>query len=78
MTHFRIPILAAGAVVWRPAGATKEVVLVHRPRGDWSFPKGNAAFGEPLAAAAVREVRAAALLMGAWGRRQRTIGDRGR
>jgi 8-oxo-dGTP pyrophosphatase MutT (NUDIX family)/phosphohistidine phosphatase SixA len=57
MTHFRIPIIAAGAVVWRTVGATKEVVLVHRPRGDWSFPKGKAAFGEPIAAAAVREVR---------------------
>ncbi|MEV4279106.1 NUDIX hydrolase [Actinoplanes xinjiangensis] len=69
MTHFRIPILAAGAVVWRPAGATKEVVLVHRPRGDWSFPKGKAAFGEPLAAAAVREVReetGLSVVLGPW------------
>ena len=34
-----------------------EVLMVHRPRyHDWSWPKGKAEHGEPLVAAAVREV----------------------
>ena len=37
-------ILAAGAVVWRPASDESdevEVLLVHRPKyDDWSLPKG--------------------------------------
>jgi 8-oxo-dGTP pyrophosphatase MutT (NUDIX family)/phosphohistidine phosphatase SixA len=54
-------ILAAGAVVWRPApgaaGAGVEVALVHRPRyDDWSLPKGKLDRGESLMAATVREI----------------------
>jgi 8-oxo-(d)GTP phosphatase len=51
------PVLAAGAVVWRPAHDGVQVLLVHRPRyDDWSFPKGKLDAGEHLLAAAVREV----------------------
>jgi 8-oxo-(d)GTP phosphatase len=51
------PVLAAGAVVWRPSDGGVDVLLVHRPRyDDWSFPKGKLDAGEHLLAAAVREV----------------------
>ncbi len=57
------PILAAGAVVWRPtAGGTPgnsgaEVLLVHRPKyDDWSLPKGKREPGEHIVLTAVREV----------------------
>lgn len=51
------PKVAGGGVVWRPAGTTAEVVVVHRPRkDDWSLPKGGAALGEDAAEAALREV----------------------
>jgi 8-oxo-dGTP diphosphatase len=63
-------ILAAGAVVWRPATDGVEVVLVHRPRyDDWSLPKGKLDPGESMATAAVREVReesAVAVRLGPW------------
>ncbi len=53
-------ILAAGALVWRPAaGGTTgvEVLLAHRPRyDDWSLPKGKRESGEHLLLTAVREV----------------------
>jgi 8-oxo-dGTP pyrophosphatase MutT (NUDIX family) len=51
-------VRAAGGVVWRrgPDGALRWAV-VHRPRyDDWSLPKGKAAAGEELEAAALREV----------------------
>lgn len=61
---------SAGALVWRFADpgragvvgesvdpADIEVLMVHRPRyRDWSWPKGKAEPGEPIVAAAVREV----------------------
>ena len=48
---------AAGAVLWRERRGDLEVALVHRPRyKDWSWPKGKLDPGEPVAAAAVREV----------------------
>ncbi len=48
---------AAGAVLWREQRGDLEVALVHRPRyKDWSWPKGKLDPGEPVAAAAVREV----------------------
>jgi 8-oxo-(d)GTP phosphatase len=51
-------ILAAGAVVWRPGGASVEVAVVHRPRyDDWSLPKGKLEPGETPRVAAWREVR---------------------
>jgi len=50
-------ILAAGALVWRPAAGGTEVLLVHRPRyDDWSLPKGKRERGEHLLLTAVREV----------------------
>lgn len=57
----RVPVRAAGAVLWRRAeGADAsgiEVALVHRPKyDDWSLPKGKIEPGEHAAVAAVREV----------------------
>jgi len=50
-------VRAAGAVLWRPAGAGAQVALVHRPKyDDWSFPKGKLEPGEHVLLAAVREV----------------------
>jgi 8-oxo-dGTP diphosphatase len=50
------PILAAGAVLWRPRAQGPEVLLVHRPRyDDWSLPKGKREPGEHLLSTAVRE-----------------------
>jgi 8-oxo-(d)GTP phosphatase len=50
-------IRAAGAVLWRPSGRGREVVLIHRPKyDDWSFPKGKLESGEHRLLAAVREV----------------------
>ena len=50
-------VLAAGAVVWRPAAGGPEVALVHRPKyDDWSLPKGKREPGEHLLTTAVREV----------------------
>ena len=63
-------VRSAGALVWRFADPTRvavpgepidpadiEVLMVHRPRyHDWSWAKGKAENGEPLVAAAVREV----------------------
>jgi 8-oxo-(d)GTP phosphatase len=53
------PVLAAGAVLWRPAPdlADIELALVHRPKyDDWSLPKGKRDPGEHLLETAVREV----------------------
>ncbi|MBX7450244.1 NUDIX hydrolase [Mycolicibacterium sp. 3033] len=53
------PILAAGAVLWRPHEFTgaPEVALIHRPRyDDWSLPKGKLERGEIEPVAAVREI----------------------
>jgi 8-oxo-dGTP diphosphatase len=56
-------ILAAGAVVWRPAAGgggeaeEVEVLLVHRPKyDDWSLPKGKCDPGEHALLTATREV----------------------
>ncbi|WP_421841068.1 NUDIX hydrolase [Mycobacterium sp.] len=51
-------VLAAGAVLWRPAqGKTIELAVIHRPRyDDWSLPKGKIDPGETAAVGAVREV----------------------
>lgn len=51
------PIRAAGGVVSRRRGDTREIALVHRPRyDDWSLPKGTPQPGEHLAVTARREV----------------------
>lgn len=50
-------VRAAGGVLWRPAGDSIEVCVVHRPYlRDWSLPKGKLDGGEHPLAAAVREV----------------------
>lgn len=54
-------VVASGALVWREReGAATggiEVLVIHRPSyDDWTFPKGKANRGEPLPAAAYREV----------------------
>jgi 8-oxo-dGTP diphosphatase len=51
-------VVASGGVVARRGEAGHlEVLLVHRPAyDDWSFPKGKALDGEPVADAALREV----------------------
>lgn len=50
-------VRAAGGVLWRrsPAGEL-EVLVVHRPRDDWSFPKGKCEPLETDQACALREV----------------------
>ncbi|ODQ92361.1 NUDIX hydrolase [Mycolicibacterium flavescens] len=53
------PILAAGAVLWRPNPDLNvpEVAVIHRPRyDDWSLPKGKVDPGEIEPVTAVREV----------------------
>jgi 8-oxo-dGTP diphosphatase len=51
------PVRAAGGVLYRRAGDTVEVCVVHRPRyDDWSLPKGHVEAGEHPLLAAVREV----------------------
>jgi 8-oxo-dGTP pyrophosphatase MutT (NUDIX family) len=49
-------VRAAGGIVVRRDGERPEVLLVHRPRGDWSFPKGKSDPGEGDEATALREV----------------------
>ncbi len=57
MSDPAIVILAAGGVLWRPAGQGVQVAVVHRPRyDDWSLPKGKLDPGEHPLEAAVREV----------------------
>jgi 8-oxo-dGTP diphosphatase len=51
-------IRAAGGVVVRGDGESRQVVVVHRPRyDDWTFPKGKVVAGEEDEDAALREVR---------------------
>ncbi|MUL57794.1 NUDIX hydrolase [Mycobacterium sp. CBMA293] len=52
------PVLAAGAVLWRPdASGTPLIAVVHRPRyDDWSLPKGKVDPGETEPVTAVREI----------------------
>ena len=43
------PILAAGAVVTRGQGKSREYLVIHRGyRNDWTFPKGKVDPGEHL------------------------------
>jgi 8-oxo-dGTP pyrophosphatase MutT (NUDIX family) len=53
------PVLAAGAVLWRPGDDSSgpEIAVIHRPRyDDWSLPKGKVDPGETEPVAAVREI----------------------
>jgi hypothetical protein len=48
-----VPIVAAGAVVWRMRDTRLEVCVIHRPRyDDWTLPKGKVDRGEHVLAAA--------------------------
>jgi 8-oxo-dGTP diphosphatase len=49
-------VRAAGGLVLRDDGDAVRVLLVHRPRGDWTFPKGKADPGETDPETALREV----------------------
>ncbi len=67
-------IPAAGALLWRPGGQGREVVLVHRPRyDDWSFPKGKCLPGEHVLITAVREVAEETEIEIILGRKLRTV-----
>jgi 8-oxo-dGTP diphosphatase len=51
-------ILAAGGLLWRRAGRTRQLAVVRRKRyDDWSLPKGHVDQGESLLSTALREVR---------------------
>ena len=64
------PIRAGGAVLWRDAGRSREVVLIRRPdRGDWTLPKGKLKNGEHPIIGAVREVEEETGLTPVMGRR---------
>jgi phosphohistidine phosphatase SixA/8-oxo-dGTP pyrophosphatase MutT (NUDIX family) len=53
----RVPIKAAGGVVWRDRHDSRQVLIVHRPKyDDWSLPKGKLAAREPAPLGAVREI----------------------
>jgi 8-oxo-dGTP diphosphatase len=53
----RYQVRAAGGLVVRERGGTKEVAVVHRPKyADWSLPKGKLDPGETWEQAALREV----------------------
>ncbi|MGB3233331.1 MAG: bifunctional NUDIX hydrolase/histidine phosphatase family protein [Mycobacterium sp.] len=70
------PILAAGAVLWRPrdGAATPEVAIIHRPRyDDWSLPKGKVDSGETEPVTAVREIEEETGFRAHLGRRLTTV-----
>jgi 8-oxo-(d)GTP phosphatase len=63
-------VLAAGGVLWRPAGRGVEVAVVHRPRyDDWSLPKGKLDRHELAVSGAVRELHEETGFRGVAGRR---------
>ncbi|MCH9709640.1 MAG: NUDIX hydrolase [Actinomycetia bacterium] len=70
------PLLAAGAVLWRPRDpiGTPEVAIIHRPRyGDWSLPKGKVDPGETEPVTAVREIKEETGFHAHLGRRLATV-----
>ena len=54
-----VDIYAAGGLIYRNAsgGSIPEILLIHRPDRDWSFPKGKQDPGETLLQTAIREVK---------------------
>ena len=54
-----VDIHAAGGLVYRDTSGKKipEILLIHRPNRDWSFPKGKQDPGETLLQTAIREVK---------------------
>ena len=72
----KTPILAAGAVLWRPQDGTgaPEIAIIHRPRyDDWSLPKGKVDPGETEPVAAVREIEEETGFRAHLGRRLTTV-----
>ncbi|MGB3353424.1 MAG: bifunctional NUDIX hydrolase/histidine phosphatase family protein [Mycobacterium sp.] len=70
------PILAAGAVLWRPhdVTGTPEVAIIHRSRyDDWSLPKGKVDPGETEPVTAVREIEEETGFHAHLGRRLTTV-----
>ena len=68
------PVLAAGAVLWRPAENGVEVAVIHRQRyDDWSLPKGKVDRGEIEPVTAVREIREETGLDSVLGRRLMSV-----
>ncbi len=70
------PILAAGAVLWRPQENTDaaEIAVIHRPRyDDWSLPKGKVDAGETEPVTAVREIEEETGFRSHLGRRLPTV-----
>ncbi|MGP4053557.1 NUDIX hydrolase [Mycobacterium sp. 4D054] len=70
------PILAAGAVLWRPQECTDtpEIAVVHRPRyDDWSLPKGKVDPDETEPVTAVREIEEETGYRARLGRRLPTV-----
>ena len=52
-----MPVVAAGAILWRKEKSELKVLMIHRTRyDDWSWPKGKLDKGEQVAEAAVREL----------------------
>ena len=54
--HSEADVVAAGGVVIRTHSGRRQVLMVHRPLGDWSLPKGKLDRGERPEGAALREV----------------------
>ena len=53
-----MPVVAAGAILWRKEKDSLKVLLIHRGRyDDWSWPKGKLDKGEGISEAAVREIK---------------------
>ena len=53
-----IDVYAAGGLIYREISEDKslEILIIHRPDRDWSFPKGKQDQGETLLQTAIREV----------------------
>ena len=72
----KTPILAAGAVLWRPQDCTGglEIAVIHRSRyDDWSLPKGKVNPGETEPVTAVREIEEETGFRAHLGRRLTTV-----
>ncbi len=72
----KTPILAAGAVLWRPQDCTGglEIAVIHRSRyDDWSLPKGKVDPGETEPVTAVREIEEETGFRAHLGRRLTTV-----
>lgn len=53
-----MPVVAAGAILWRKEKDELKVLLIHRSRyDDWSWPKGKLDKGESICETAVREIK---------------------